>query len=74
MNEFVIEKGVPLPETPPRWKPRYPWREMEPGDSFFVPEGKLKSLQSSAYKVGRDLGRKFAAHPEAGGVRVWRVK
>lgn len=33
MSEFPIEKGVPLTSA----SAKYPFRDMEPGDSFFVP-------------------------------------
>jgi hypothetical protein len=73
MKKFVIEKGVPLPDSR-HGNCRYPWGEMEPGDSFFVPDGNFKSLQSTASRRDRNGGRRFAARPEAGGVRVWRTE
>jgi hypothetical protein len=73
MGEFTIERGIPLPEVGRR-KCRYPWMEMEVGDSFFAPAVNLKTMKSGAYKNGINLGRRFEAHAEAGGARVWRTR
>jgi len=84
MSEFKIEKNVPIPARrgggPPN---KYPWRDMEVGDSFFVPaNGKsrnalMRALTSSTQSksLARD-GLKFTARTdaEANGVRVWRIK
>jgi hypothetical protein len=72
MDEIKIDRGIPLPEV--MRKMRYPWMQMEVGDSFFAPSAVLKTMKCSAYKMGLNLGRKYEAHPEAGGVRVWRTK
>lgn len=66
-----IDKGVPLP---PRSRANvrriYPWREMEIGDSFFVPGKTANQMSPSCGRVGRELNAKFAVRQEANGVRV----
>lgn len=75
-EQYPIEKGIPVPALRGRvYAPRYPWDDMVPGDSFFVPAGpQLKSIQSMAYKAGKVRERRYFAAPELDGVRVWRVK
>jgi hypothetical protein len=68
---FVIEKGIPIPEPASALR-KYPWHEMEPGDSFYVPNAP-KSLQSMCSKKRGD-GLEFAARKEKNGLRVWRTK
>jgi len=71
---YKIEKGIEkLPRT------EYPVREMEVGDSFFVPSrDKIRSLRSMATRWGVLLGIKLSVRGvvEDGveGVRVWRDK
>ena len=64
-----LSKDVPLP--PPRR--RYPYGEMEVGESFLVGGGVLQVVCNANYRAGKRLGRKFIARKEAGGVRVWRI-
>jgi hypothetical protein len=67
-NKFKIDEGIPMPEK--RHSPKYPWKEMEVGDSFFVP--KRAFLASSASL--RYAPKKFSQRAVDGGVRVWRVE
>lgn len=78
---IAIEKGVPVPVVSSRQK--YPFNEMEVGDSFTVPlsgilKGALDSnaqrLHSAAYSAGKALGRKFTVRSIAveGVARCWR--
>ena len=67
--DIKIQKGVPIPPV----RRKYPFREMQVGDSFFVAGGKpsVAGAISSATKTGR--GR-FRTAKEKGGLRVWRVE
>jgi hypothetical protein len=87
---FKIEKGYEIPTTARRGpgQSQYPFREMEIGDSFFVPVKRVKAEDGTekveivrpplpnAKKPG---DRKFVSRieknkkGEATGVRVWRV-
>ena len=66
---MLVEKSVPLPEG----KKRYPYKEMEIGDSFFVGDGKLQVVCNANYRASKRLGMQFIARKETEGVRVWRV-
>lgn len=73
-DEIKIEKGIPIP--PKRRSPvanRYPWRNMEIGDSFYADVDVLQ-VQSNAYQTGKALGRRFFVKQQGSGVRVWRIE
>lgn len=72
-REIKIDKNVPIPP-----KHQYKFRELEVGDSFFVPGGDIKHLWSLASSAQRTNGFKFRMKTlrENGeqGVRVWRIE
>lgn len=70
---FEIEKGVPAPSAPRNAK--YPFRNMEIGDSFFVPDDKASedALRSSASAFGKHNSIKLKVKRVEGGLRVWRI-
>lgn len=71
-GEIKIETGVPMP-TKGRGAPRkYPWYEMNVGDSFLVP-GKTHKRWHATAKAERLTGFKFSVRTVEGGVRVWRI-
>lgn len=70
MISIEISRDVPLPEP----RRRYPYVEMEVGESFFVPTGSLQVVCNANYRAGKRLGRRFIARKEVGGVRVWRTQ
>ena len=79
-NEIKIDKGVPLVGLSGRGKhgnAKYPWREMEVGDSFFVSTVSMGALSAQGQQAGLRLNRKFKTKTfiENGvkGVRVWRI-
>jgi len=72
MAQVKIDKDVPIP-THITKIPKYPWREMEIGDSFL-----LETKESGATFAGQASKR---LHPKKSisrktdeGYRVWRVK
>jgi len=67
---FKVEKGIPVPPV----KNKYPWLQMEVGDSFFVPGVTCKEFRTQPSSAGRRYGRKYASRSVDGGVRVWRVE
>lgn len=82
-----IEKGIPIPqivkERHDRYKDRggqtvskYPWREMEIGDSFMVPAlVKYDNMRSYASLQGLILKRSFIVGLDDDQVlRCWRVE
>ena len=66
-----ITKGLPAPH---RGRPKYPFRDMELGDSFFAPGATVISLHGCAR---RHRPKRFTCRTlvENGipGVRVWRI-
>ena len=78
---FKVERiGTPPPPLTLRERRRYPWDDMDVGDSFFVPvrpgETELElqtSMGSNASHTGAKRGTKYRVIQETGGVRVWRV-
>ena len=81
MEKYKIEKGIQLPDRAFGFGQRkYPFAEMEPGDSFFVPceddKKKRTALRNSIMgSCRRKKGwGKFATRNVKGGIRVWRVE
>lgn len=75
-SEYKIEKNVPLSPRSWKGKPKYPWAQMDPGDSFVVPgEGRtLKVLQTTILtSARRHKPKRFSTRIEGGNVRVWRT-
>ncbi len=83
---FKIEKGIEIPPRTPYSganhcnTAKYPWKELEIGDSFFVPQSDEVSryalynrLRSSACQAAKRLGTHHTVRLVDGGVRVWRV-
>lgn len=71
---FVIEKNIPLPKgTPNKGYSKYPFAEMQVGDSFLFsgPAGRIRSAVS---QHSRRHGGKFSVRIEGRGFRVWRVE
>lgn len=72
---YDIERNI---EMPPRnggqgARPKFPFREMDIGDSFFV-EGRTARTFSPAIQAAQKRGRgKFSCRAVEGGIRVWRV-
>ena len=64
---YDIEKDIVIPGT----KKKYPWNDMEIGDSFFVPEADAKGVSSSHRK---HYGEEHVTRRVDGGIRIWRTK
>jgi hypothetical protein len=69
---YLVEKGLPVPG--PTMPCKYPWDQMEVGDSFFVEGGSVTTLGASAYSAAKRLGWKFTTRTVPGGARSWRIK
>ena len=78
---FVIEQGVPVPAG----RSRYPFADMEVGDSFFVgvdsketATKRIQSVRAQAGRFAKENGVKFSVRSvvedEVPGVRCWRVE
>jgi hypothetical protein len=72
--KLKIEKGVPLNGDA---RCRYPWREMEVGDSFFVAAKNPQAAQAVQVSICGSAARqdgKYTTRRVDGGVRCWRVE
>lgn len=76
MRAIRVDKHIPLPNRiGGSGRPaRYPWKNMNVGDSFVFPkEVKRSTAQSLTYKTGKTNGRRFAIRTVAEGIRCWRL-
>ena len=82
---FEIEKNVPIVNKTNGGggrPPKYPWEQMEVGDSFYVPKpDKLKNIRDlrsnllNASRVYvRRYGWQFTTSEEGEGIRIWRIE
>ena len=71
-SNYAIEKNVPLVQTAGQ-QTKYPFLQLEIGDSFLVTDARRPKVGNAAYVAGKLHGRKFTARTVEGGVRVWRV-
>ena len=76
MAKVEIEEGIPMPEGTSRGGgSKYPWKDMEVGQSFFVTG--TKSAPGTPKHIS-DEGLKFRGRPDTKdgveGFRVWRVE
>jgi hypothetical protein len=71
---YEIEKNVPIP-TIKRKAPaeKYPFRHMEIGDSFFIPDETGTSVSGLVSAYGKKLGKKFSSRTVKDGARIWRL-
>ncbi len=74
---MMIEKGVPFVCGRARAnaaRTKYPWAEMEVGDSFLAPSDKTLNAMSTACSYhSRKSGRTFRASTTPEGIRVHRL-
>lgn len=74
---YKIEKDVPKPKGS---KTKYPFREMEVGDSVFIPDapkasnGQFVTMTYIAKSQHKPNHAKFTQRTEGSGLRVWRVE
>lgn len=69
----VIEKGIPLPSRQVARK--YPFDEMEVGDSFFVTDVSVVLLHAHARRHSpRRFTCRTVVEGDIKGVRVWRIE
>ena len=78
MNEdkYKIEKNIKIPKRKGGYSSKYPWDEMEIGDSFLftkdIKSGSIYSLVSQSN--AKRSPKHFAAREVDGGIRIWRTK
>jgi hypothetical protein len=76
MAVIKIDKGIPFQQViRGKRDSKYPWIEMEIGDSFLFPANLKKSTASNnASFASRSHGKKFIVRKTPEGYRCWRVK
>ena len=68
---FVIEKGIPVAKA--RGRKKYPFGDMEVGDSFLADMSQRQRLANAACFYGKRNNCRFTVRAVEGGIRVWRV-
>lgn len=75
MTKYKVDKNIPIPEKTIFCNRKYPFNEMQIGDSFLV---KNKSMPVvSAAKSGfvkKNPNYQFTMRKVKDGIRVWRIK
>jgi hypothetical protein len=83
---FEVEKNVPMPPVYAGRNAKYPFADMEVGDSFAIPldgvpamnggDRAVATLRSSAIQRSKRHGGKYAVRTdrEVGVARCWRVE
>lgn len=70
-EKITIDRNIPIPKISRGSRPsKYPWAEMEIGDSFVMNRKRPNGTVSAANKR---YSCKFIARTVEGGVRVWRI-
>ena len=76
--DIRIDRGVEMPAAgiPGERDYRFPFRKMEVGDSFLVPDClRISLFWATAARMGRLTGMRFASRPWDGHrYRCWRIK
>lgn len=77
-----IEKNIPIPSKKGGRGSKYPFHEMEVGDSFLYPCERANTTQymrrllsaANSYTRGKtNRGTAFTARVVDGGIRIWRT-
>lgn len=72
VEQFPVQRGIPIPPERNGRTCKYPLEEMLVGDSFFVP-GRTRT-PSAVIRKAKLLGYTVVQRKIGGGVRVWRVE
>lgn len=68
MSEFKIETGIPVKKN------KYPFPEMDVGQSFFIATDlEARKIRRAATAYGSRTGKKFSTRKIKGGYRCWRI-
>lgn len=72
MDNFKIEKNIPIPPAKPRGN-RGKWTTLEVGDSVFLAGVNMQGANNRLAYVRTVRKQKFTVRHVDGGVRVWRT-
>lgn len=73
-----VDKHIPMPDQMrkqgrPKGAYKYPFHELDVGDSFFIGDAKQNTIAQSIYRAQRlHPGRRFVMAVLDGGIRIWR--
>ena len=79
-SDFPLETGVPMPQGGSDYsRYKYPWRQMQVGDSFFIDAAddkrrKLARIRAVMFYHNNKYPEQFEARIVDAGVRVWRTE
>jgi len=72
-SSIAIARDIPPPDRKdPVSKPRYPWRDLKPGDSFLHPGSRWAASSLMSY-VREETGWVLCSRKEGDQIRIWRV-
>ena len=73
-DAYVIEQGVPMPsKMAGRGHVKYPFQQMEVGDSFLAPLADRSRISSMAAITGKRKGLAFSVRKVGSEqIRIWR--
>jgi hypothetical protein len=73
---FTIDKGIEIPKRNRRGPvTKYPFGEMNVGDSIRVPRSLYKKTYNAAWAHGRVHNQKFSARRQSKTIyRIWRIE
>jgi len=71
MNQYKIQKNIPVPEARGKWA----WiLELEVGDSVIVATDEIAIARARAWQLSKNNNRKFCARSIGDGEhRLWRI-
>lgn len=67
---ITVDKGIPMPG---KLQSKWPFAEMDVGDSFVVEQDKFWSVQSGMRAYGNRYGKCFTIRKLDGMQRCWRI-
>jgi len=72
MDEYKIEKNIPIPILRSKWS----WvLDLEVGDSALLPTIGIAGIRNSVTQLGKRNDKKFSVRQvENGKYRIWRIK
>jgi len=70
---YKIEKGIPVIAREATQPKKYPWPDMEVGDSFAVGADKIKMVRGALSHYVRNKTVKFVTRREGDHYRVWKI-
>ena len=71
---YQIEKGIKIPNSKyGTGTGKYPWHDLEEGDSFFVPETRLSHCKSRPATPLFKTSSRVCIENGLKGIRVWKL-